>query len=286
MLCKLLSVALSVAVIASSDDLSWTYSNQAAWADLENSQCGASSGQSPINIKTANSDSVECPSSSDLDWSLNENELSFTVSNSGSHHNIKVLPRNTGDKYNLAKLKNNFRTSSHEYYCLDSFHMHWGSEHTINNVRSELEIHFVHYSCDYDSLSEATDASSTDPYTLAVVAVLFETGKVNTFLKSITDRITSLQSPGQSITIRSSTMTDLFNVDLGESFYHYKGSLTTPTCDPIVSWHVMKNKMQLTAAQAQSFRTIIDTDNSAVVSNYRDVQPASSVYLCGEGDSD
>eukprot|EP00483_Globobulimina_turgida_P000156 UN00156 len=202
MLYTLLSITLSVSAVLSEE--SWTYSNQEAWADITNSKCGASSGQSPININTAQTES--CPSDSDLDWSLNDDALSFTVSNSASHHNIKIVPANDGDKFNLAKLKNNFLTTSkqHEYYCLDSFHIHWGSEHTINSQRSALEIHFVHFSCDYGSFSAAFEASATDPYTLAVVAVLFETGKENVFLKGITDRITSLQSPGQTITLSSS----------------------------------------------------------------------------------
>ena len=52
-------------------------------------------------------------------------------------------------------------TPDHEWFCLDSFHFHWGtsdlygSEHYVDGGAFPLEVHFVHYSwygiyCEFD----------------------------------------------------------------------------------------------------------------------------------------
>ena len=53
-----------------------------------------------------------------------------------------------------------------------------GSEHTIDGIHSELEMHFVHYDCECGSLKKAV-ADGKNPQisgrrTLAVIAVMFK----------------------------------------------------------------------------------------------------------------
>ena len=50
-----------------------------------------------------------------------------------------------------------------------------------------------------------------------------------------------------------------------QMFYHYKGSLTTPTCDEIVNWFVLKDIQECNQAQ-------FDTITSMLHSNYRHTQ--------------
>ena len=75
-------------------------------------------------------------------------------------------------------------------YCFDSLHFHWGvddehgSEHTINNKSYPLELHLVHYSCDwymiggalYDYARGEVAQKYDDDNVLAVIGVLFEIG--------------------------------------------------------------------------------------------------------------
>merc|ERR1712113_614607 len=115
---------------------------------------------------------------------------------------------------------------------------------------------------------------------------MFDIGNENKFLKSITDNILRIKSPGQSIDVSGSdvTMHDLFNVDpeFPAHFYYYKGSLTTPPCSPIVQWHILKKRMQLSQAQYDKLAyTLEDTEHKVVYSNYRDpFKPETPVYEC------
>ncbi len=75
-------------------------------------------------------------------------------------------------------------------YCFDSLHFHWGatnefgSEHFIDNKSYPLEVHLVHYSCDFPIINPALTAYASgnlgklydDAHILAVIGVLFELG--------------------------------------------------------------------------------------------------------------
>ena len=60
-----------------------------------------------------------------------------------------------------------------------------------------LELHLVHYSCDYYTLSEAINAyangsisqTQDNKHVLAVIAILFEIGEANPVLNQILDDI-------------------------------------------------------------------------------------------------
>lgn len=56
-----------------------------------------------------------------------------------------------------------------ETYILDSLHLHWRSEHTINNVNCEAELHLVHFNAKYGSLAQAVSKSDG----LAVLGFLY-----------------------------------------------------------------------------------------------------------------
>ena len=80
-------------------------------------------------------------------------------------------------------------------------HFHWGlddehgSEHTLNGKRYPLEVHLVHYSCDFYTSSQAQQAYLNrehneslhydDNHVLAVIAVIFEIGEANDVLEEI-----------------------------------------------------------------------------------------------------
>jgi len=55
-------------------------------------------------------------------------------------------------------------------------------------------------------------------------------------------------------------------------FYRYDGSLTTPTCNEVVTWTVFQQKQHISESQIERFRKLKDTDGSALSFNYRPVQ--------------
>ena len=152
-------------VISIINGLDFSYDDADNWGSLETDDgstnyCDISfETQSPININTAE---VSACLVNTLDWELNTNVINFNAVNSG--HGLLIKPTINDDgvvnNNTYGILKNNFG-GEHEEYCLDSFHLHWGlndsvgSEHTIDGLSQSLELHFVHYSCNYNSLAEA-----------------------------------------------------------------------------------------------------------------------------------
>ena len=53
---------------------------------------------------------------------------------------------------------------------------------------------------------------------------------------------------------------------VGRQLYYYQGSLTTPDCDEVVHWFVMKQIIGCNAAQLLDLTRRVD-------SNYRNIQP-------------
>ena len=123
------------------------------------------------------------------EWDWNGEFLHhFKAKNDG--HSIKLTPvdaqgTSLNGKHNtIAKLTNMFASldDSPSHFCLDSLHFHWGeyntegSEHTQYNKQYPAEIHFLHYSCDFDNVSIAYEEhlDKTDSHVFAAVSFLFE----------------------------------------------------------------------------------------------------------------
>eukprot|EP01084_Bolivina_argentea_P250304 419312_1 len=278
---------------ASTSTENWSYSTPQTWGDLEGSFCGTQyQTQSPINIKTSETQSCSESGNQKLDWQRTDIATFNVIHTSDSHANIKIiLETDDGEGSNDAfgKLKNNFKdvlNSEHGDYCLHSMHMHWKSEHTINEENSDLEMHFVHFSCEYDTFEQAMAATPTDKYVLAVVGVLYDEGAENKFIKEITDRIVNLKEPGKQIQLTTRAngikVDDLLpTIQDNTQYYHYLGSLTTPMCNPVASWHILKDKKTVSASQLAALATILDGNDNLVTENYRPVQTNTNpVELC------
>lgn len=131
------------------------------------------------------------------------------------------------------------------------FHFHTPSEHTLDHVHEAMELHMVH---------QAADG------TLAVIGVLFREGKENPFLAQFWDKLDEVV-PGKP------SKTKLGKIDprvldiLAESFYRYKGSLTTPPYTEGVEWIVMHDVFEVSKEQIEMFHHVIPGSNA------RDLQP-------------
>ena len=191
-------------------DYSDTHYGPYYWSDLYGT-CGGDE-QSPINIDAyIPSDGFSTFSDQLNEYGIDKNGSQtflnqwdwngeflhhFQVTNNG--HSIQLSPIDaqgnslSGKSEAIARLTNIFGSldDSPSQFCLDSLHFHWGehgtegSEHTQYNKQYPAEVHFVHYSCDFNDLSSAVDAhlDKTDSHVLAVVAFLFEIVCVSFFI--------------------------------------------------------------------------------------------------------
>ncbi|XP_045125786.1 carbonic anhydrase 2-like [Portunus trituberculatus] len=136
-------------------------------------------------------------------------------------------------------------------YQLLQFHFHWGandglgSEHTIDGKRFPLEIHLVHWKTSYGSVSESLNFGDG----LAVLGIMAEISqKDNPKLQPIIDALANIHEPDEETVVDSFIFRNLLpdNID---SFFRYEGSLTTPTCNEIVIWTVLRNTIPISSKQ-------------------------------------
>ncbi len=132
-------------------------------------------------------------------------------------------------------------------YKLLQFHFHAKSEHTVNGEHHPAEAHFVHKYGEDE---------------LAVVGVLFNEGKENELFSKFIESFP--HSKGDFKDSISIDFTNMLPAKL--SYYHYKGSLTTPPCSEIVNWYVLQNPITASAEQITKLSEILHN-------NYRPVMP-------------
>merc|ERR1719334_1001458 len=214
--------------------------------------------QSPILIDPAELDALDV-CGVPLNWHVDDTVYDWTVTHKGEGgHTLSIY---SAAAKNDVYLRNSYQlTDQHWKYKLYGFHMHWGpgnqngSEHVFEGKTTTLEIHFVHYSTDYDSVGAAVaawdalaDDDSQDMHTLGVVGFLFEEVRASDRYNEEADAILLQFAEADDMdevwkfangsATLSFAITDLVDVDSFETnYYHYWGSLTTPPCTPAVSW--------------------------------------------------
>jgi len=161
-------------------------------------------------------------------------------------------------------------------YQFAQLHLHWGnesrhgSEHTINGRPYPMELHFVHYNTKYPDIGESLSHEDG----LAVIGVMFElSSSDNPSLIPLIDAATKVTSAkdksmmSQSINLKSLLPA---NVDV---FYRYQGSLTTPGCNEIVTWSVIRQSISVSENQLKQLRRLEDSDGFSMGNNFRPVMP-------------
>ncbi|KAK4325794.1 hypothetical protein Pmani_003638, partial [Petrolisthes manimaculis] len=154
-------------------------------------------------------------------------------------------------------------------YIFAQFHFHWGSdstlgsEHTIDGVRYPMELHLVHYKASYGSLGEAVRRRDG----LAVLGVMLEVSETdNPALTPIANALKMVNDSGMFA----------------------DGSLTTPTCNEVVTWTVFDNAIPISEKQLRSFRALRDDRGGNIVNNFRPPQPLNNrkVMVSAESGAD
>ncbi|MEQ8675646.1 MAG: carbonic anhydrase family protein [Aggregatilineales bacterium] len=213
----------------------WEYEGEAGpenWGDLSEdfALCGMGTAQSPIDISGASA--------------LNLTDIAFAYADSALNifnngHTIQVnVDEGSSISYNGIS------------YDLLQFHFHHPSEHVVDGVPADMEIHFVH-----------RDPNSGN---LAVVGVLLMAGEeANAEYAAVFDHLPAevgeADAMGNSVDVASLIPADAH-------YTTYNGSLTTPPCSEIVRWLVLDTPVTLSAEQIEAFAAIHEM-------NARPVQP-------------
>jgi len=115
------------------------------------------------------------------------------------------------------------------------FHFHHPGEHLIDDKAFAMEIHFVH---------------SNGAGALAVIGVLVKPGKSNpAFAKIIASMPAAEGSP-----VKAAAGVDPAGLLPKErGYYLYSGSLTTPPCSETVEWMLLKQPVEVAAADIAAF---------------------------------
>ncbi|MGV3345327.1 carbonic anhydrase [Enterobacteriaceae bacterium LUAb1] len=212
----------------------WTYEGKAGpehWGELSPafSVCHTGQFQSPIDIR------------SPVDAKLPALDIIFhsaaeSMVNNG--HTIQITVSDEDD----------FKLDNH-HFTLMQYHFHSPSENLINGKQYPLEAHFVHTSANGD---------------LAVVAVMFKTGKENSALKPILNSLPAETNKVVPVNQRFN-LKPLFPHN--QHYYRFSGSLTTPPCTEGVRWLVMSHPVTLSKEQLAIFQKALKNSNN------RPIQP-------------
>jgi carbonic anhydrase len=232
--------------------------------------CGGLS-QSPINIVSQSAAADD--GGNGLHYIKYDHPImGLTLINNG--HTVQVkIPSDADVAIEHSQLSNRF--------TLTQFHIHWGSEdafgseHSLNNKFYPMEMHLVHYNSDlYPDVASA----AANPNGLAVLGVLVEVddAAILPVIDTITGLFSLIPHGGDVTTVPAFSIDDL--LPSNKNYFHYNGSLTTPSCYESVNWFVYESPVKVTSAQITQFRTLLHSNHhgdpdETLVNNYRPVQP-------------
>eukprot|EP00211_Chloroparvula_japonica_P003216 CAMPEP_0119121844 /NCGR_PEP_ID=MMETSP1310-20130426/2274_1 /TAXON_ID=464262 /ORGANISM="Genus nov. species nov., Strain RCC2339" /LENGTH=516 /DNA_ID=CAMNT_0007111425 /DNA_START=80 /DNA_END=1630 /DNA_ORIENTATION=+ len=141
-----------------------------------------------------------------------------------------------------------------ETYTLYEIDYHMPSEHTIDGTHYDLEVQYKHRNA-------ATGR-------LAYVAIMYNADGVESQeLEYLVPYLDQIPNVDDFININ----VQLLYPTVGEDFYHYSGSGTTPPCEP-VEWFVYKSVQSCTQAQLDEIKPRLDSDG---FDNIRPIQPTN-----------
>ena len=212
----------------------WNYggaANPTQWGKLTSdfAQCELGRDQSPINVSTA-------VSGQPANIQFNYKPTPLVVVNNGHTIQVNYQPGSTV-------------TINGKTYDLLQFHFHTPSEHTVDGQAAAMELHLVHQ----NRIRQ-----------LAVVGILMTSGTTNSTIAPIWNHIPTQKGEKAATTMINAA--DL--LPEATSFFSYTGSLTTPPCSEGVSWNLMTQPIEVSAAQIAEFGKIYPV-------NARPIQPTN-----------
>lgn len=200
----------------------WSYEGKdgvADWGKVDPNYkaCSIGGQQSPVDLKHTLPAEV---GSLHIDWKPE----AYVILNNG--HTIEALVDNPGS----VKL-------DEEVFTLKQFHFHHPSEHAVNGVRHEMEIHFVHANPNGD---------------IAVVGVFVTPGERNEQFAEIIAAAPA--KDGEKMFTAPINPESL--LPKNRSRFRYEGSLTTPPCSEVVDWNLFEHPLEVAEADIARFKAI------------------------------
>ncbi|XP_057339623.1 carbonic anhydrase 9-like isoform X1 [Microplitis mediator] len=227
--------------------------------------------QSPIELSPSKSIILPLPSLELLGY---HNYLPrLTIKNNG--HSVALNVDNNNLKLNR-KLPYIFGATleDNEGYEFSGLHFHWGlknyrgSEHVVNGIRYPMEMHIIHKNKLYLDIKEAQEHKNG----LVVLGIFFQlqdedNNNLNPILKNFQSLkwIDSDLKMNLSITLKSLLPSDI------DTYYTYRGSLTTPPCSEAVTWIIFTNPIPISFRQLNKFRFLSNGEDS-LGDNFRKLQ--------------
>ena len=169
-------------------------------------------------------------------------------------------------------------------YTFAQMHFHWGattgergSEHALGEKYTDAEAHFVFFNTRYGSFKDAVRHFDG----LLVLGIMLEgSNNTNQFFYptlGIEKVMNFISKPGGKMRekLDLSPLQDLLKRAV-RRFYSYHGSLTTPPCNPVVSWMVSANPVAISQEFLSGLRNQVfedDIGSQLLVNNRRPVQP-------------
>ena len=153
-------------------------------------------------------------------------------------------------------------------------HFHTPSEHLIDGITYPMEMHVV------TTLKDQPDGEITE---YLVLAFLVRMGKENKFISNFIDQIPKEEDSINEIDLNALTDSETSNVaDLLKelnSYYHYKGSLTTPPYTESVNWYVMKKIFEASPEQILRINSIVGDNSRHIQARSVDSEPSLSLGI-------
>ena len=204
------------------------------WGQCADSElCSVGREQSPINLDSRQA--LTSPELGRLEFEsgkLSEMKMTWTGHNqvfySTSH------PENEPSSFLHKELR--------EPFHLIQYHLHTPSEHTLDGVYYDAEIHLVH-------MNEAKN-------TLAVIGIFVQQGNKTSYSEFFETMIheENHQHEHDETKFQDFDPTLFSKELLSSEYYHYKGSLTTPPCSEGVNWFVMSSPIFASPEQLQRLK--------------------------------
>ncbi|XP_043288088.1 carbonic anhydrase 7-like isoform X2 [Venturia canescens] len=263
-------LALSLYATAKHARASFGYSRRMQHTWPRHFKTCAGKFQSPIPISSFKSVVLPLPA---LEMNGYHDYLSGAIGLKNNGHSVALSINKETSRKRLPYVFGAMLNTDQEYE-LEGLHFHWGmkndrgSEHVLNGVRFPMEMHIIHRNMKYSNLAQALEHKDG----LTVLAIFFQLQEEhNDDLWPIVKNLANIRWIDSEEKMNGSfTLKSLMPEDT-DVYYTYRGSLTTPPCNEVVTWIVFSTPVPISFKQMEKFR-IISNGETIMADNYRRLQ--------------